>query len=261
MKNKIFLSFLFVFFIFYILFFILIESVRAADMKSSTYRIKYANINIGAEGSTSPGYNLSTTIGQTAAGEFTSAGYTVKAGFQYWHAIVPFTFSVSDTGIDLGSLIPNTPSTADTTLSVSFGGAGNYQVTAIEEGPLRTMAGNAIDNTACNGGGDTCTSAAAKLWDNNSSYGFGYKMADEDIPQTYTDCGSNCYRPFPDTTATSPVQNPEVVMSSSNVTVDLTSKPKDIVHQSTVTFKANISPLQETGSYQTVINFVATPTF
>jgi hypothetical protein len=240
---------------------LLATNTRAIDMSSSTYKIKYGNINIGAEGSTSPSYSLSTTVGQTAAGEFTSQGYTVKAGFQYWHAIVPFTFSISTTNINLGTLSANSPSTVDATLSVSFGGAGNYQVTAIEEGKLRTMNGNSIPNTSCNSTVNPCTIADAKLWDNNATYGFGYKMADEDIPQTFIDCGVNCYRPFPDNTTTSPTEAPEVVMSSENVTVDLASKPKDIIHQATITFKANVSPVQEAGSYHTVVNFVATPTF
>jgi len=31
--------------------------------------------------------------------------------------------------------------------------------------------------------------------------------------------------------------------------------------QATVTFKVNISPVQPAGSYQTIINFIATPSF
>lgn len=231
--------------------------VTATDMESARYQIKYGNVDIGAGNMTSPTSlnKLSTTIGQLAANQFSSAGYVVKAGFQYWHSIVPFTFSISDTSIDLGTLVPNVPSTANTNLSVSFGSAGQYQVTAIEEGPLRTMSGaNTIPDTVCDGGDEACTESSAGNWTTSSVYGFGYNMSNEDIPIDFID--TDHYRPFPDRTAD---ESPTVIMSSANVTVDLTSKPKDITHISTAKFKANISPLQGAGSYQTVINFVATP--
>ena len=235
------------------------NKVKAIDMESSLYRIKYGNVNIGALHPTSANYSLSTTLGQTAAQEFTSAGYIVRAGFQYWHAIVPFTFSIGNTRIDLGNLTPGNPSTTSTTLSVSYGGAGNYQVTAIEEGQLKTVSGNAIEDTSCDGA--DCDETTAGVWNLGSTYGFGYKMANEDIPATFTSCGATCYRRFPDNQNLPTPEPPAVVMSSSNVTVDLASRPKDIIHQSTITFKANVSAVQPAGSYQTIINFVATPSF
>jgi hypothetical protein len=235
-----------------------LSDVVATDMESARYQIKYGNVNIGADNMTSPTSlnKLSSTIGQTAANKFSSAGYVVKAGFQYWHSIVPFTFSISDTNINLGTLIPDIPSsTAFTNLSVSFGSAGEYQVTAIEEGTLRTMTANdSIPDTACDGGSETCTETVAKTWTSNSVYGFGYNMSNEDVPTDFSD--NDHYRPFPDRTAD---ESPAVVMTNSNVTVDLNSKPKDIIHLSTMTFKANISALQPAGNYQTVISFVATP--
>lgn len=259
-KSKIKDHFAFYFVILHFTFCILILfpiDTNATDMESARYQIKYGNIDIGAGNMTSPTSlnKLSTTIGQLAANQFSSAGYVVKAGFQYWHSIVPFTFSISDTGIDLGTLVPNVPSTADTNLTVSFGSAGQYQVTAIEEGTLQTMSGaNFIPDTTCDGGAQTCSESSAKNWTSSSAYGFGYNMSLEDIPDDFTT--SDHYRPFADRTAD---ESPIVVMSSTNVTVDLTSEPKDITHTSTMKFKANISPLQAAGNYQTIISFVATP--
>jgi hypothetical protein len=83
-------------------------------------------------------------------------------------------------------------------------------------------------------------------------------MSGEDIPSTFTSCGANCYRRFADRTDT-PAEDPVVVMSSNDVTVDLSSKPKDITHNATMTFKVNIGANQQGGSYQTIINFVAIP--
>ena len=88
-------------------------------------------------------------------------------------------------------------------------------------------------------------------------------MSGEDIPTTFSTCSdpTNCYRPFPDRSTIPTPEDPIIIMSNTNVTVDLSSKPKDILHLATVTFKVNISPIQTAGSYQTIINFVATPSF
>jgi len=256
----------FVFFGFFliILFFLTKTAFLLADeMRSNQFKIQMSNVNIGAGKKTSNNNNtLAYTLGQTAAMEFTSKGYVIKAGFQYLHSIVPFSFTVSDTQIDFGELLPNTPKTETTNLIVSFGGAGNYQVTAIEEGPLRTLENTSqIDNTCCDPGcsnPDKCDQYSAALWTQDSTVGFGYKMSGEDIPTTFTTCGSNCYRRFANRLDN---EEPVVVMSSEDVTLNPSSEPKDIYHQATMTFKVNVNSLQTAGNYQTIINFVATPSF
>ena len=225
-----------------------LSDVVAINMDSSRYRIQFGNVNITSGNKSSTNYKLSDTVGQTAAGEFQSNGYIIKAGFQYIHSIIPFRFSISNTKINFGTVFPNTPLTQTITLTVSFGGAGSYQVTAIEEGPMRTFeGGSSIPDTSCDGGGNTCTEYLAKPWTSNSAYGFGYNMSGQDIPSDFVD--STYYRPFPDRTQN---ESPAVVMSSPNVGKN---------RQSTVTFKLNVSPIQPAGNYQTVINFVATPSF
>ncbi len=64
--------------------------VFASEMESSRYRIQMANVNseAGKMVSTS-NVNLSTTLGELAAGQFIKTGYIVKAGFQYIHSIIP----------------------------------------------------------------------------------------------------------------------------------------------------------------------------
>ena len=171
----------------------------------------------------------------------------VKAGFQYIHSIIPFRFSISDINIDLGTLVPATPSTATTNLTVYFGGAGQYQVTAIEEGPLKTQSSNIIPDTSCDGGANTCNESLAKVWSSASAYGFGYGMSGNDISTDFID--GTYFRPFPDRTA---AESSATIMTSINVGKN---------RQSTVTFKVNVSSIQPAGSYQTVINFVATPSY
>ncbi len=239
-----------------------IPSVNALNMDSSSYHIQGGNVNIGSS-TASASANLAMTLGQLAAGSFASSGYVVKAGFQYIHSIVPFSFSISDTNIDFGELISEVAKTDTANLRVSFGGAGNYQVTAIEEGPLRTYDNVPFDDTSCDT--DDCDEITASVWDMSTTHGFGYNMTGQDIPTTFTTCYNTnaklCYRRFPDRTTTPTPESPAIVMSSNDVTVDLTSKPKNIYHQSTITFKVNSKPDQTAGTYQTVINFVATPSY
>lgn len=211
---------------------------------------------MGSGDSSSDTYGLSSTIGQTAAGEFQSQGYFVRAGFQYVHAVIPFTFSLSNANIDFGKLTPQSPATSRTDLRVSFGGAGIYQVTAAEEGPLRTLAGDAtIKDTSCNGGSQTCTETNAAQWTSKTAYGFGYNMSGEDIPSDFA--GSSYFRPFPDALNGEP---PAVIMSNENVTFEPEESPRN-THSSSATFKVNIPSAQPVGSYETVIDFVATPSF
>lgn len=249
------------------------HDVRAVNMDSDRYHIEFGNINIGGQKMNDPvdgTYNMSATLGQTAAGQFQSNGYIVKAGFQYIYSVIPFTFSVSNIRADLGSLMPNTPATAAINLKVSFGGAGQFVVTAGEIGPFRNFENVPIPNTTCDGGINTCSTTLAKTWTSSTAYGFGYGMSGQDIPADFIN--STYYRPFADLTVP---ETPATVMQSTDVTQNLsptpnpsytpapllTGTPRDTTHQSTLTFKANISPLQPAGSYNTVIHFVATPSF
>src|SRR3989344_5608722 len=126
---------------------------RADNYESERYRIQCGAVNIGGENSLmSGGYNLSVSLGQNAAGEFQSSGYVVKAGFQYLHSIIPFRFTISNTNMNFGTILPQVPATQQTVLTISSGGAGGYQVTAQEATPLKTLAAVTIPDTVCNEG-------------------------------------------------------------------------------------------------------------
>ncbi len=225
-----------------------IRAAHAINMHSTQYRIQFSDINIGGTTHTSSSYKISSTLGQTAAREFDSNGYVIKAGFQYLHSIIPFLFRLSKTSVNFGTITAGNFYDDTATITVSFGSAGQYQVKVAEQGPLKTFAGNAsIPDTTCNGGASTCTVSTAAVWNNASRDGFGYNMTGTDIPADFTD--STYFRPFPDTNAAG---SPQVVMSSVNV---------GVTHQSTIKFRLAVSATQAAGSYQTVVKFVATPSF
>lgn len=225
----------------------LFGGVYAEKMDSPNYKLEWTNLNMSSGKKTSPnsGTVITDTVGQTAAGKYTSTGYIVRAGFQYIYSTVPFTFSISKTTINFGSLVADNPATTSAVLTVSNGSAFGYQVTAIEDDQLRKSETVYIPDTQCDNVLDPCTVNTAKVWISNNRYGFGYDMTGTDIPTTFVD--ETYFRPFP---SKQDGGNPVVVMSGVNI-----GRNK----QATITYKVNISNVQEAGSYQNIINFVAIP--
>lgn len=212
-------------------------------IESDNYRIQFPNFNSGAGIPTSSNYALDSTIGQTAAGQFSSAGYYVKSGFQYIHSIIPFSFTVSDYQINFGTLTPGTPSTDTSTLTVSAGGASGYNVTAAESRPLTNADSSTIPDTTCDA--SDCDETTASVWSSNSIYGFGYNMTGDDIPAGFVD--NTYFKQFADLTS---AETPQAVMTSANVGTS---------RQATITYKVNVSSVQPGGTYQNIITFTAIP--
>ncbi|MDP2672134.1 MAG: hypothetical protein Q8O68_01335, partial [Candidatus Daviesbacteria bacterium] len=214
-------------------------------IESPNYRIVFPNLNSGAGIPTSTNYNLNSTIGQTAAGLFSSSGYRVKAGFQYINSIIPFSFSISDIQKNFGTLTPDTPSTSSSTIIVSAGGAGGYSIKAHENNPLKTRDQlNTIIDTLCD---TTCSEAVAASWTSSTKYGFGFNMNGNDVPADFTT--TDYFRQFADR---STAESPAVIMSSVNVGTSRTA---------VITYKVNVSSVQPAGTYQNIITFTAIPSY
>ncbi len=227
-------------------FFLSAEKISAqATIESPNYKIQMPNFNSGAGIPSSSGYKLDTTIGQTAPGLYSSTGYLVRSGFQYIHSIIPFSFSMSNYLINFGTLVPGSPSTLTSTLTVSSGGAGGYKVTTRETGTLQTDGGQSIPDTTCDSG--TCSEGVAGVWAQATTYGFGYNMSGNDIPADFVN--STYYRHFANASLG---QTDQIVMSSANVGTGRTA---------TMTYKVNISGVQPAGSYRNKILFTAIPSF
>ena len=228
-------------------FFLLPRPVHAqAEITSPNYIIQMPNFNTGAGIPSSTNYGVTTTIGQGAAGLFSSAGYRVKSGFQYIYTIIPFSFTIAPISINLGHLLPQTPVTTQTeTLTVSSGGAGGYQVLVSENHPLQV--GNTtrkIPDTTCD---TTCSEAAAGVWNSNSKYGFGFNMSGSDVAPDFS--GPTLFRQFADRSIS---ETPQKIMSSIYVGTAVTS---------TVRYKVNISGIQAAGVYTNTIMYTAIPAY
>lgn len=222
------------------------NSARAQTMSNSNYIIRMGNLNTVAGISTGSNYRLNITVGQTGANLFTGANYKVRAGFQYVLSIVTFRFSISSIFIDFGSINPGSAYFRNNTLTVTNGSSKGYQVTASENHSLMVFStGQLIPDTSCDGG--ACNTTTAQVWQNATTYGFGYNCTNV----SGTDCASDFtnstyYRPF----AASP--SAATVMTSTNVGRN---------RQSKITYQLNISNTQAAGTYINQINYIATPTY
>jgi hypothetical protein len=217
--------------------------LRAQDMSSSSYKIRMGNFNMTSGMKNSSSYNLTDTVGQTAAEYFSSSGYHVKAGFQYVYTLYPFSFSVSSLAVDLGTLTPGTAATGNHTLTVTAPGQG-YSVSAIESTRLTSTSGATIPDTSCD---TSCSETSAGVWTGSTAYGFGYNLQGDDVTADFT--GPTYFRPFPDASA---AETAATIMST-------TSSGKN--RTATVTYRANVSGSQAAGTYTTQISYIATPVY
>jgi len=228
-----------------------LSKANAQTMRSENYEIHMGNLNMTAGKKSSEHYQLSDTVGQTAPGPYSSTGYKLGAGFWYIKQIIPFAFTISDINLDFGILNANTPEILTNILTISAGGAGGYQVTAFENHPLKSASDNYIPDTLGDDG--NASESTASAWGQDTTYGFGFNMDGDDIPNDFTNpaCDPNCFRQFADPTA-SPPEDPQIVMSSSAVTRQ---------SEATASYKLNISGTQAAGRYQNQIIYIATPIY
>lgn len=218
--------------------------VHAETLVSPSYKIRLGNFNMTSGFKSSASYQLTDTVGQTAAEFFSSSGYHLRTGFQYLYTLYDFSFKISSLAINLGTQTPNTFSSATNTLTVSTPGQG-YSVVAYETSKLTNSSGSTIPDTTCDSG--ACTESSATAWINSTNNGFGYNASGNDIASDFVN--STYFRPFPDLSLSEP---PSTVLTT-------TSAGKNRL--ATITYKLSVSPTQAAGDYSTQITYLATPVY
>lgn len=224
-----------------------VHSVKAERLESDSYVIQFGNFNVTSGEKSSTNYNVTDTVGQTAAGafgEYGTSGYFVGAGFQYIYQIKTFSFIISDLQMDLGELTDGAFGTDSHTMEITTRGAGGYTIYAYEQHPLRLQGGtDIIADTSCDSG--TCTTSSAGVWTNPNIAGFGFNIQGDDIPSDFVN--NTYFRPFANDEASAQMQP---VMSSSNIALERTS---------TVTYQAAKAGDTAAGQFQTAVVYVAVP--
>lgn len=218
--------------------------VRAETLTSPNYKIRLGNFNMTSGTKSSTSYNLTDTVGQIAAHFFSSSGYHVKAGFQYIYTLYNFSFAISSLALDLGTLTSNTFSTASNTLTVTAPGQG-YSVSALQTRKLTNISGNTIQDTTCDSG--TCTETSAGVWTTATGNGFGYNVNGNDVAPDFI--GSTYFRPFPDLSLSEPAAT---IMTSAAAGKNRTAN---------ITYKVSPPGSQASGVYTTQIIYIATPVY
>lgn len=230
------------------------KSVYAFTMSNAFYIIILGNLNSIAGQASGPGNKLTFTSGELGAGLYSGTNYKLCAGFYggiFCNAssLVSglFTFTVTPTSLDFGTIDPTSPVSRTNILDV-LSSASGYSVTAIEDHSLKSPAGTVIPDTTCDSG--VCTQSTAALWTSSLTYGLGYRC--DNVVQT--DCiggfSADYFKPFPNQQL---AQTPQIVMQNGS------SSPSD--KQSQITYKVNVAGTQLPGVYTNTITYVASPNF
>lgn len=158
-----------------------------------------------------------------------------------------FSFSVSDPVLDFGELSATTPVTRITNLSVGSPGTG-YQVFAYQDHSLLSKKNSVVPDTTCDNG--ACTENTASIWENNLTYGFGYRC----------DAGTKagCAKGFEEENSFKQFSDRGKKEISQTIMQSETATKKDEVK---LTYKANVSGTQPKEAYINTITFIAVPNF
>ncbi len=228
------------------------KSASAFTMSNAFYIIILGNLNSISGQVSGSNRTLTFTSGELGAGLYTGTNYILCAGFYGGifcnkSSVVSglFTFTVTPTNIDFGTIDPTSPVTRTNILNV-LSTASGYSVTTIENHNL-SASSSAIPDTTCDSG--LCNSTTATAWTSNLTYGFGYRC--DNVSQL--DCSvlpTNYYKPFPNAALS---QNPQVIMQNANGSAN--------EKQVQVTYKVNVSGSQLPGVYTNTITYVASPNF
>ncbi len=246
--NKIFL-------IIFILFLSFTKTSQATTFQSPSYIIDWGNLNITSGKKTSTNFNLTDTVGQNAPGQYTSNGYQVKSGFQYiYDPNWKFVFTINNLSINFTNMTPGVGITNNNIISIASPSLGGYQIMVYENHSLQQSSTKYIQDTTCDG--NSCTISNSGLWNNNSTYGFGFNIIGINNSMTPTGIGTsnyftneNYFRPFANKSLS---QNPQVIMSENRPTKKSLAK---------VTYKINLPVFQSTGKYENSITYIAIPKY
>jgi len=226
----------------------------AFTMSNAFYIIILGNLNSIAGQVSGPGATLTFTSGELGAGLYTGTNYKLCAGFYGGifcnkSGVVSglFTFTVTPTALDFGTIDPTSPVTRTNTLDV-LSTASGYSVTGIENNSLKQNSPTTIADTTCDSG--SCTPSTAAPWTSNLTYGFGYRCDNLLQNDCVTGFATDYYKPFANQTLS---QNPQLVMQA------ISGFASD--KQSQITYKVNVSGSQLPGVYTNTITYVASPNF
>ncbi len=227
--------------------FISMPLVRAQSSQNSMYKVQIENINSFADPTTSNNIDIDTS---NTGNELSGVNYKVDLGKNYSPENNPFSFSISSTNIDFGSLSPTNPVTRSNILKVKNMNKAGYKVTGIENHELtEAKKGVKIPDTTCDNG--KCTDYTSDKWDSTLTYGFGYRCDSSKSSCVENDTSfdrENYFKQFSDA---SKDETPTTMLSESS----------SLGQEASITYKVNVSSSQPRGPYSNTVTFIAIPSY
>lgn len=206
-----------------------------AQMSSGSYKINADSLNAGGMESGSASYRLNDTIGEAVIGEGSSVTYKSKAGYQYM-VNTYLTLTVDSNTKDLGSLLPGSPITGQTTIDVTTDSWNGYALSVSKNHKMRhTDAVTVIDDH--NG-----TIAVPLLWSAPNNLGFSFTIiSGTDVDPKWGSNPNYKYAAFPD------------------IATEAHSKTgyKSPADETVIGYKVDAPPDQKSGSYSATITYTA----
>ena len=208
--------------------------VCPAQMSSDSYKINADSINAGGAPGSSATYKLNDTMGEIATGEGASGTYKLKAGF--WQMVnTSLTLTVDTYNKYLGTLLPGSPITGETTVDVTTDSWNGYTLNVSKKDKMRMDAVTTIDDH--NG-----TIAEPVLWSAPNNLGFGFTIiSGTNVDSKWKENLEYKYAAFPDIATTAH------------------SKPdfKSPADRTVIGYKVDVPESQKAGAYSCTVTYTA----
>lgn len=167
---------------------LMVSTVVAQVMESTSYRIQSDSVNFGGGLSTSTSYSMESTFGEIATGDLTGTNFNLRAGYQQMTNVF-----ISMAGGDAVTMSPSIPGISggeadgSTTVTVQTDNPAGYSLTIrAESSPALVKGSDSIADYAPSGDTDfTFTTGSADAH-------FGYSPSGVDIVDRFLDDGGAC---------------------------------------------------------------------
>lgn len=174
---------------------------------------------------------------------FQKNGYVIRTAYpgEFQPSSLQFSVTKSEAAFELVRSLQE----VSHTLKVSAPTRYSYQVLAWQQQPLRTLLGDEIPATQCNGTKLPCSVTYAQEWPNTGSFGFGYRMEGTGVPGDFLE--QDAFRPFADIKKKDPAAT---IMSGISVSGS---------QESIIRYRLIMPPSQTEGSYTGTTALIAIP--
>ncbi len=239
---KKFLNYLFIFIFLTTNYYLLTTTSHALELQSPQFKLDVGDMNIDSPTSKSVSLTAESTLGKEAYAQFKEFGFSLITS----EPSEDFTFGLSQSNINLGEIKGAKTLTGETSFTIKSPNPHRFDITMIQEYPLKNSSDKEIPPTSCNGANQTCNKSFAKAWTSSSSFGLGYSLSGKDIPLDFIN--SQYFRPLPS-------------LEHNDLPVFLSSSQQKTNYQEKVSFKLKVPLDQPEGTYESLINFIAVPIY